>query len=42
MTFISKIKIKNQPQQKKNTKKLDQNTPQKERKNRKLTEKIIP
>ena len=27
---------------KSNTKKLDQNTPQKERKNRKMTEKIIP
>ena len=27
---------------KNNTKKLDQNTPQKERKNRKMTEKIIP
>ena len=27
---------------KNNTKKLDQNIPQKERKNRKMTEKIIP
>ena len=42
MTFTSKTKIKNQLQQKNNTKKLDQNTPQKEGKNRKMIEKIIP
>ena len=42
MTFISKIQIKNKTTTKNNTKKLDQNIPQKERKNRKLTKKIIP
>ena len=40
------IHLKNQNKKstttKNNTKKLDQNTPQKERKNRKMTEKIIP
>ena len=42
MTFISKTKTKKSTITKNNTKKLDQNIPQKERKNRKLTEKIIP
>ena len=42
MTFTSKTKIKNQLQRKTIQKKLDQNIPQKERKNRKMTEKIIP
>ena len=42
MTFTSKTKIKNQLQQKTDTKKVDQNTPQKERKNRRMIEKIIP
>ena len=42
MIFTSEIKIQNQPPQKKNTKNLDQNTSQKERKNKKMTEQIIP
>ena len=42
MTFIPKTKIKSQLQKKHNTKKLEKNIPQKERKNRKMTEKIIP
>ena len=42
MTFTSKTKIKNQLKRKTIQKKLDQNIPQKERKNRKMTEKIIP
>ena len=42
MIFTSEIKIQNQPPQKNNTKNLDQNTSQKERKNRKMTEQIIP
>ena len=42
MTFTSKTKIKNQLQRKTIRKKLDQNIPQKERKNRKMTEKKIP
>ena len=41
MTFTSKTKIKIN-YNKKQYKKLDQNTPQKERKNRKMIEKIIP
>ena len=42
MIFTSEIKIQNQTPQKNNTKNLDQNTSQKERKNRKMTEQIIP
>ena len=42
MIFTSKTKIQNQPPQKNNTKNLDQNKSQKERRNRKRTEQIIP
>ena len=40
-TFIMENKIQNQLQPKNNTKKLDQKIPQKERKNRKMIEKIL-
>ena len=42
MIFTSKTKIQNQLQQKTMKKKLDQNTSQKERKNRKMIETVIP